>query len=48
MIFEDLGASKAIKLALEQRFQGPLDVKLALERRFWGPLDVKLAVERRF
>ena len=40
MIFEDLGASAAVKLALEQRFRGPLDVKLPPERRFWGPFGV--------
>ena len=40
MIFEDLGASAAVKLALEQRFWGPLDVKLPLERRFWRPFGV--------
>jgi len=32
-------------LALEWRFQEPLDVKLALERRCWVPLDVKLALD---
>ena len=36
-----------VKLVLERRFGGPLDVQFALERWFRAPLDVKSALERR-
>ena len=47
-IFEDLGASAVVKLALEWRFQRPLDVKLAVKQRFRGPFGVLGALKQRF
>ena len=46
-IFEDLGTSSAVKLALELRFQRTLDVKLASEARFRPPFGVLGALKQR-